>query len=50
MARVGHVARDRNDALEVGYRSLERNRFPRIDDKPPLALHECADERETETA
>ena len=50
MLRVGHVARDRNDALEVGYRSLERSRSARIDDEPPLALDECADERETETA
>ena len=48
MLGVGHVARDPDDALEVGDRSFERSRSSGVDDEPPLALHEGADEGEAE--
>jgi hypothetical protein len=50
MLRVGHVARDRDHTIESGHRSLECRRSAGVDHEPPLALHEGADERETEAA
>lgn len=50
MLRIGHVARNRDDALEAGDGSLERGRSSGVDDDPPFPLRECADEGEAKAA
>jgi len=48
MLRVRHVARDPDDAPEVGDRSLEGSRASGVDNEPSFALLEGADEGEAE--
>ena len=50
MLRVGDVARDGDDARELGDGPLERVGVAGVDDEPPAALDERARQREAEPA